>query len=48
MENLATYIPKGLTVFELLTELNEEQLQDLEAMINEVRAMRKESDESED
>jgi hypothetical protein len=46
--NLATYIPEKLTVYEMLTELNEEQLKDLEEMIAEIRQMRKEIEESEE
>jgi hypothetical protein len=46
--NLATYIPEKLTVYEMLTELNLEQLKDLEEMIEEVRIMKTDfSDEEE-
>lgn len=38
--NLATYIPDRLTVYEMLTELNLEQLDEMKEMVEEVKLMR--------
>lgn len=40
IKNLATHIPQKLTVYEFLTELNFEQLEEMKKMIEEVKLLK--------